>query len=436
MKKLLLFFAVALFVGCVDYTDDFNAIDERLDALELKDIPSIEEQIESINAQLTSLKATDEAIKEQFSELEKSDKATAEEISSLKAKDQALEKSINDLQNYVDTQIANAKSEVAAAYATVEQYNTIVAQLGALQSSTNKLDEELTAKINAEVKSLNTKIADLEARLKAVEDKVENLLARIQSVSYVPQYSDGKATLKCTDTDSLVTLDFEILPKDAVAELSKVWENAVSLKAVYTQTRAVEFIDMPITKFEADEEKGVISVTASGENLSEEFFVGKQEASVRLAISDGNNSVTSEYVPVIVEDLTTKSSTQFKGSWTVINTESGENYYQESDVTIDVEIPDVTTAKFNIILNRIRFADVMPKLTMKLSGISFSISISEDETYIKYIFEHKGVVPTIGDISYEDYKMKSLKGCIGLEDVEIEFEFENKPYTVVFTTKK
>ena len=435
MKKLLLFFAVALFVGCVDYTDDFNAIDERLDALELKDIPSIKEQIESINAQLTSLKATDEAIKEQISELEKSDKATAEEISSLKAKDQALEKSINDLQNYVDTQIANAKSEVAAAYATVEQYNTIVAQLNALQSSTNKLDEELTAKINAEVKSLTDKITDLEDRLKAVEDKVENLLARIQSVSYVPQYSDGKATLEYTDNESKVTLDFEISPKDAVVELAKVWDSAVSLKAIYTQTRAVEFIDMPITKFEADKEKGVISVTASGENLSEEFFAGKQEASARLAISDGNNSVTSEYVPVIVEDLTTKSSTQFKGSWTVINTESGENYYQESDVTIDVEIPDVTTAKFNIILNRIRFTDVMPKLTMKLSGISFSTSISEDETYIKYIFEHKGVVPTIGDISYEDYKMKSLKGCIGL-DVEIEFEFENKPYTVVFTTKK
>ena len=276
MKKLLLFFAVALFVGCVDYTDDFNAIDERLDALELKDIPSIEEQIESINAQLTSLKATDEAIKEQISELEKSDKATAEEISSLKAKDQALEKSINDLQNYVDTQIANAKSEVAAAYATVEQYNTIVAQLNALQSSTNKLGEELTEKINAEVKSLTDKITDLENRLKAVEDKVENLLARIQSVSYVPQYSDGKATLEYTDNESKVTLDFEISPKDAVVELAKVWDIAVSLKAIYTQTRAVEFIDMPITKFEADKEKGVISVTASGENLSEEFFAGKQ----------------------------------------------------------------------------------------------------------------------------------------------------------------
>lgn len=435
MKKLLLFFAVALLVGCVDYTDDFNAIDERLDALELKDIPSIEEQIESINAQLTSLKATDEAIKEQISELEKSDKATAEEISSLKAKDQALEKSISDLQNYVDTKIANAKSEAAAAYATVEQYNTIVAQLNALQSSTNKLGEELTAKINAEVKSLTDKITDLENRLKTVEDKVENLLARIQSVSYVPQYSDGKATLEYTDNESKVTLDFEISPKDAVAELAKVWDSTISVKAVYTQTRTVSFVDMPIINFEADAEKGVISVTASGENLSEEFFAGTQEASIALAISDGNNSVTSEYVPMVVEDLTTTPSAQFKGSWTVVNTESGENSYQESDVTIDVEIPDATTAKFNITLNRIRFANAMPPITIRLSDIGFISRISADETYLEYVFEQEGVVPTIGDTPYEQHKFKSLKGYIGL-DVEIEFEFENRSYTAVFTTKK
>lgn len=435
MKNCFYFFVVALLVGCVDYTDDFNTIDDRLDALELIALPSIEKQVEDINTQLTSLKATDDAIKAQITELENTGKANTTEIADLKAKDQALEKSINDLQSYVDTQIANAKSEAAAAYATVEQYNTIVAQLVALQSSTSKLGEELTAKINAEVKSLTDKIAELEARLKAVEDKVENLLARIQSVSYIPTYSDGKATLKCTDTVSLVILDFEISPKDAVAELAKVWNSAISVKAVYTQTRAVEFIDMPITKFEADKEKGVITVTASGENLSEEFFAGKQEASARLAISDGNNSVTSEYVAMTVEDLTTKSSTQFKGSWTVIDTESGEVSYQENEVTIDIEIPDSTSPQFNIIFNRIRFADVMPKLTMKLSGISFSTSLSENEIHLKYIFEHKGVVPTIGDISYEDYKMKSLKGCIGL-DVEIEFEFENRPCTVVFTTKK
>ena len=301
MKKLFLFFAAALLIGCMDYTDDFNAIDERLDKLE-QAVPSIEEQIESINAQLTSLKATDDAIKAQISELEKSDQvAVASDIADLKKKNSALEKSINDLQNYVDTQITNAKSEAAAAYATIEQYNTIVAQLNALQSSTTKLGEDLTAKINTEVASLNGRIADLEARLKAVEDKVENLLARIQSVSYIPTYSDGKATLEYTDSESKVTLDFEISPKDAVAELAKVWDGAISVKAVYTQTRAVSFVDMPIISFEADATNGVISVTASGENLSEEFFAGTQEASVAISISDGKNSVISEYIQMIVK---------------------------------------------------------------------------------------------------------------------------------------
>uniref|UniRef100_UPI004055B689 leucine-rich repeat protein n=1 Tax=Alistipes sp. TaxID=1872444 RepID=UPI004055B689 len=303
MKKFLLPLVVALIslASCTDYTDDFNTINNRLDALE-QAVPSIEEQIESINTQLTSLKATDEAIKEQISELEKSDKATATEITDLKKKDSALEKSINDLQKYVDTQIANAKSEAAAAYATIEQYNTIVAQLNTLQGSTDKLGEELTAKINAEVKSLTDKIADLEARLKAVEDKVENLLARIQSVSYIPTYNDNKATLKYISGVSQVLLDFKVSPKECVAELEKIWENAVKVDAVYTKTRAVSFIDMPIVKFEADAENGVISIIASGENLSEEFFAGTQSASASLTISDGNSSVTSEYVPMVAQE--------------------------------------------------------------------------------------------------------------------------------------
>jgi hypothetical protein len=47
----------------------------------------------------------------------------------------------------------------------------------------------------------------------------------------------------------------------------------------------------------------VISVTASGENLSAEFFAGTQSASVRLSISDGNNSVTSEYIPMVAKTV-------------------------------------------------------------------------------------------------------------------------------------
>ena len=303
MKKILLFFVVALLVGCAkDYTSDFSAIDERLDKLE-EAVPSIEEQIDSIKAQLKSLKETDKEIKEQIEELKLSNELTAEELANLKAKDEALEGSINDLQKYVDDEIAKAKSEAAAAYATVEQYNTIVTQLNALQGSTDKLGEELTAKINAEVKSLTDKIAELEARLKAVEDKVESLLARIQSVSYIPEYADGKVVVNRMGSTSYGKLSFRISPKDAVVELEKVWSEALSCEAYYPKTRAVSLVKLAVTEYVADAESGVITVKISGEGLSDEFFAGTQEAKVALVISDGNNQVVSDYADMFGKEI-------------------------------------------------------------------------------------------------------------------------------------
>lgn len=310
MKKFFLTIvamAVAL-SGCNDYSDEFNAINDRLDKLEEISMPSIEEQIESVNQQLASLRATDEAIKTKIADLESSDNATDTEIADLKAKDSALEKAIGNLQGYIDNEISKAKSEAAAAYATIEQYNTIVAQLSAVQTATNKLGEDLTAKIDAEAKSLNDKIADLENRLKVVEKKIEELMARIQSVSYVPQYSDGKATIIVVGTVSQLTLDFQISPKDLLPDLAKVIRSVVSVKAVYTKSRAVSFVDMPLLYFDTDIDTGIISLIVSGENLSQEFFAGTQEASVALTISDGNNSITSDYIPMVTFEAIVEST--------------------------------------------------------------------------------------------------------------------------------
>ena len=303
MKKLLLLLLPVLIFACTDYTDDITAIDDRLDKLE-QALPSIDDQITSIKTQLASLQETDKAIKEQIAELEKSDKATATEISNLKAKDSALEKSISNLQKYVDDQIKNAKSEAAAAYATIEQYNTIVAQLSALQASTNKLGEELTAKIDAEVKKLNDKIADLENRLKAVEEKVENLLARIQSVSYIPEYADGKVKIERLGYISAGELSFRISPKDAISELEKVWSSALSCEAYYPKTRTVSLAKLTVTEFVGDIESGIVTVKVSGEGLSEEFFAGTQEAKIALVISDGNNQIVSEYADAFGYEIT------------------------------------------------------------------------------------------------------------------------------------
>ena len=120
------------------------------------------------------------------------------------------------------------------------------------------------------------------------------LFNRLQSITYIPKYSDGKVCVK----DGIAELDFQVSPKDAVKEIAKNWESILKAKSIYTITRAVSFIDMPILSCEADEANGVISITVSDDNLSEDFFIGTQSAEIALALSDGNNEITSEYIPI------------------------------------------------------------------------------------------------------------------------------------------
>ena len=218
--------------------------------------------------------------------------------------------------------LTTTKTEITEAYQKAIN-DAITTNNGVIDTKIAAQVQTINTRIDNEVATINSKIATLTSRIAAVENEIATiqqqiaailediddikediakLLARIQSVSYIPTYDDGKATVKYNGSTSRVTLDFEVSPKDAVVELAKVWQSAVSVKAIYTQTRAVSFIDMPIVKFESDAVNGVISVTASGENLSAEFFNGTQSASARLSISDGNNSVVSEYVPMIAKE--------------------------------------------------------------------------------------------------------------------------------------
>lgn len=154
-----------------------------------------------------------------------------------------------------------------------------------------------------EVATIKQQIANILSDVANLKDSISKLLARIQSISYIPKYEDGKATIEHNGTMSKVVLDFEISPKSAVSELANVWRTAVSIQAVYTHTRAVSFVDMPILSFYADTYNGAITIVASGEKLSEEFFAGSQTASARLSISDGNNSVVSGYIPLEIQSV-------------------------------------------------------------------------------------------------------------------------------------
>ncbi|WP_301901289.1 leucine-rich repeat protein [Alistipes ihumii] len=127
------------------------------------------------------------------------------------------------------------------------------------------------------------------------------LFDHLQSLIYIPKYADGKATMIRTGIEGTIAgFDFRVSPKEAAAEIAAAWQSVLSMQAVYTlATRAVSHIDMPILSCEADQTEGIISITVSGENLSEAFFDGTQSASVSLCVSDGCNEISSVYIPIL-----------------------------------------------------------------------------------------------------------------------------------------
>jgi hypothetical protein len=79
-----------------------------------------------------------------------------------------------------------------------------------------------------------------------------------------------------------------------------MWESAVAFNAVKTISRAVTLIPLTITRFEADTVQGIVSVTVSCDALGETYFEGATTASAAMFISDGNNSIISDYIELVV----------------------------------------------------------------------------------------------------------------------------------------
>lgn len=129
------------------------------------------------------------------------------------------------------------------------------------------------------------------------------------------------------------------------------------------------------------------------------------------------------------------SEATYPGKVVVKSISTEEVTYSDKDASITVQIPNMLEPKFDVIFNNIKFATMMPKLNIEFESLPFVSTVSEDETTLNYVFNVKGVVPTIGGVPYDKYKVDSIKGCIG-RPVTIEFWMSSKDNMVHFTTAK
>ena len=210
------------------------------------------------------------------------------------------------------------------------------------------------------------------------------LFNKIQSLNYIPRYNDGAATLVYGDyEDATVEMDFEVFPKSALEDIYSNWANLLSMKAVYTMTRStVTFVDMPVLACSIDKEKGILSVTVSGADLSEDFFKGVQSANARLSISDGNNCISSAYVSLTSERIkpagneiwytTTDGLVLQPNDASEIDAVIVSNVYEDGKgvMTFDKEITVIGTAAFNS-RKRLESVDI-PNTVVEVGWLSFN----------------------------------------------------------------
>lgn len=199
---------------------------------------------------------------------------------------------------------------------TSDIYKTVVEEAicennGMIEGKIASTVLEINTRIDEEIATINAKIATIELRLDKLEDEITNikhdidkLIKRIQSLTFVPEYSDCKATMYYTATAGVIipdsaVLKYEVRPIIAAEELVKVWSQALSVKVVYAQTRASVGDIVPLEIKDVSAKDGVLAVVVSGESLSEEYFRRKISANVRLEVSNGYNSFTSDYVNML-----------------------------------------------------------------------------------------------------------------------------------------
>ena len=294
-----------LLSGCAKYNDAIDNINNRLDKIEQTTIPTINEQICSINESIEILHDLNQNIENWIYDFVRQNNEKEKEVALLKEQSEILKQKVDELKNYIDNEITKARDDAAAAYATLSLLNEVKIDVADLREITNNIStdiEALNQKIDQAIESLDKRVSDLEKRVSAIEDSLSDILKRIQTLSYIPRYEDGKATMKYLGDISQMALDFEILPKSAVEELSKAWSRVVSLKAIYTESRAISFVKMPIQSFKSDLDAGIITIVVSGENLIDDFYSGKQKASVALTISDGNSAIISDYITILPQE--------------------------------------------------------------------------------------------------------------------------------------
>lgn len=221
------------------------------------------------------------------------------QIEALQEEDGAIYELIGETATALNNLIADANARMDEIEGVIEQnYNTTGAAIGALSNLINDIQ------------------ADLNDRVSANEEAIKQLVERVQSLVYVPDYADHKATIewatvsapgKLNNTFALPTYvvkasDLKYLVKaenaaEVATGIAANWAKVLDYNVKAVKTRSADEADLEIVNVVAEGEYIVVTVVAK--DFAPEFFTNDKSYSAALVLADENNTRSTEFTNLV-----------------------------------------------------------------------------------------------------------------------------------------
>lgn len=342
LLSMLLVGVVLVSTACTDYADDIANTNERLeevqadvegilelldkiecehgDALDAiiaghcDDLAGLAEDIADANDEILALKGVDADLKKSIEFIntllkELAGEQDEEKLLSAMATWNAL---FDGLKVFYETQLEGLLSDVEAAKAfmaaineTLNNYKATYSQKSGMAAVVEDL-ETVIAKFQALEKEFAQYKEDVEVEFSKVYAAIASL-GSVQSIVYVPEYSDGCATINVAYINNMIvearsTMEFMVTPASGAGKIVSMWtENPEVLAIVHEDlkerlnTRSAEHLFNVANVYVKNGEPDRLMVEFDTRHLDPAFYAGEKSYALSLVYNAGNEGdVTSE----------------------------------------------------------------------------------------------------------------------------------------------
>ena len=307
-------------------------------------------------------KAADDALK---AELKKRIDANASAIATLQETAADLQDQITKLDAAYKAADAALAAEIEAAIAKAE--SDLAAAKAELEAAYKAADADLKAAYEAADAALAAEIETLNTKLNGLRVDVDTLIARVQSLVYVPDYDDAKATLRFAVIESDTETVYVPGKSTLRYKVNSTNENIVEeIVAAYAANNSILSFDLEGVKVRANEgdakieivgvdsdEDGYLVVEVLAQNFLPDFYSFKNRqvsysAALVLAQEDKMNDVASEFtnfVPTTEFDFINLAVKFTKGDSEVVYTDGKVDLKGKTPFVNESLIPSADTEK-------------------------------------------------------------------------------------------